>query len=120
MTLGELIDLLAELPENALVVYDDGKDAPNEFCSYRGIYRDLSLEPGSTAPTVKTLLERAQEANGKTYKGYKGGDFTMGRNTPIWVAFYGDSTERGIIGHTFDADNNMLSLNTLLIPWEYR
>lgn len=35
---------------------------------------------------------------GKTFTGYKGGDFEMSRRTPVWVANYGNAGNTGIVG----------------------
>lgn len=42
-------------------------------------------------PTVNDLLRILKLAQGKYFIGYKGGDFTMGKTTPLWVANYGES-----------------------------
>lgn len=42
-------------------------------------------------PKAKDLLAVLKLANGKYFQGYRGGDFTMGKTTPIWVANYGTS-----------------------------
>lgn len=42
-------------------------------------------------PTASDLLEKLKLINGKYVVGYKGGDFTMGKTTPVWVASYGSS-----------------------------
>lgn len=44
------------------------------------------------SPTVQDLLAVLKLSNGKYFEGYKGGDCTMGKTTPIWVANYGDSS----------------------------
>ena len=66
-------------------------NAPGDLISYRGYYSDLAFEPGDRCVTVKELLERANEANGDTFTGYKGGDFVMGDDTPLWAAPYGST-----------------------------
>lgn len=43
-------------------------------------------------PKVKDLLALFKIVQGKYLVGYKGGDFTMGKTTPVWVANYGDSS----------------------------
>jgi len=42
-------------------------------------------------PKVKDLLEMLRDSIGKTMEGYKGGNFLIGKTTPVWVANYGDS-----------------------------
>lgn len=43
-------------------------------------------------PTVGALLKMLRLVQGKYIIGYKGGDFTMGKTTPVWVANYGTSS----------------------------
>lgn len=92
-TLGNLIDELEKYPKDWGVYILPFNLVPEEFCSYRGYYEDLNLTVITRSEaisknkemTVGRLLEMAKEANGKTFYGYKGGEFTMNRNTPIWV-----------------------------------
>lgn len=42
--------------------------------------------------TAKQFLEVLKKSLGKVFTGYKGGDFVMGKNTPVWVANYGTSS----------------------------
>lgn len=46
-------------------------------------------------PTTQDLLDVLKLAHGKFFTGYKGGDFTMGKTTPVWVANYGNSSGFG-------------------------
>jgi hypothetical protein len=66
---------------------------PTELMSWRGVYAELSFGFSfeGKEPTVKKIITELREAVGKTYEGYKGGDFVMGRSTPVWVANYGNS-----------------------------
>jgi hypothetical protein len=43
-------------------------------------------------PTAADLLASLKLAQGKYFIGYKGGDFTMDKTTPVWVANYGSSS----------------------------
>ncbi len=83
MTLGELIDYLASLP--AEHVFAEGFDSPH---SYRGYYEDCAFEPAENT-TAGAMLEAARSALDRTFQGYKGGDFLMGKDTLCWVATYG-------------------------------
>jgi len=91
-TLGEVILLLKAQPSSNLVKLDFTDDNPDGLRSYRGYYEDLSLDYDSDAKSmkVKQLLKMFEGADGSTYTGYKGGDFTMHRKTLVWVASYGD------------------------------
>lgn len=88
MTLGTLIDRLAELPPETEV------DAFDEPQSYRGYYCDLAFEKVDRKRTAGDLLNMCKGAMGEVYEGYKGGDFQMGRNTPVWIAPYGSCGQR--------------------------
>jgi hypothetical protein len=42
--------------------------------------------------TANDLLRVLNLIKGKQFRGYKGGDYTMGKTTPVWVANYGYSS----------------------------
>lgn len=82
-SLGELID--------ALKVEDSAKRVRVGFGnphSWRGDYCELAFEP-VTDTTVGQMLAAAESAMGATYEGWKGGDFTMGEDTRVWLAIEG-------------------------------
>ena len=87
MTLGELIQFLE--------VRDPERIVPIGFASphsYRGFYEDLAFEPAKNV-TVGSMLACARDALGRTFTGYKGGEFKMNEYTDIWLANYGDTGE---------------------------
>lgn len=88
MTLGELIVRLRSLPgEMKLYGIEANPD------SYRGYYSDLAFPPaapGDPTITVAELLGVCLDAVGRTFDGYKGGEFTMTKTTPLWLAHYGN------------------------------
>jgi len=88
MTLGGLIKHLEGLPEGVEV---DGLSSP---VSYRGYYIDLAFELTGKKETAKSILPILRGCMGEVFEGYKGGDFSMGSLTPIWIASYGDCGER--------------------------
>ena len=88
VTLGELITTLRLCPGDCIVSFDHGNHPFNPD-SYRGYYSDLALESSINKITATELLEILEEANGKIYKGYKGGDYTMTDDTPLWNSKYG-------------------------------
>lgn len=90
--LGMLIKDLEPYKEEFIdVVYDDGT-VPGEFMSWRGLYNCLALDyyGANNHTPAHVLYEMAVRANGHTFEGYKGGDFTMDLDTPIYQANYGD------------------------------
>jgi hypothetical protein len=42
-------------------------------------------------------LKLCEEADGKTFTGYKGGDYHMDRSTPVWVANHNESGSTAIV-----------------------
>lgn len=82
MTLSGLIERLKELPPE---MEFNGFYFPH---SYRGYYEDLAFEP-IEGRVVKYVLEDVEKCLDKTFCGYKGGDFLMDADTPIWIANYG-------------------------------
>lgn len=82
MTLGKLIAVLEGM--EPMTVLPGLRNAH----SYRGYYSDLAFEEGGEN-TAALLLEHCREAMGREFGGYKGGDYLMGENTPVWVAHYG-------------------------------
>lgn len=87
MTLGELIDELSKHDPD--LVIEDGWDNPH---SYRGYYTDLAFEPAINS-RIGDMLEAAKSSLGKTFDGYKGGDFRMHEYTECWLACYGQTGE---------------------------
>lgn len=111
LTLGQLITELAQSAPDAEVTFDSGE--PVGGCgSYRGYYSDLAFCKGDEPRSVASLLEEARTANGKTFEGYKGGDFTMSDDTPLWFAEYG-CLGPAIIGVTHEEGSVILATKVL-------
>lgn len=83
MYLKELIEALEAADQSH--VCEMGFAHPH---SYRGYYDQLAFEPARNV-RVADMLDCAREALGATYEGYKGGDYTMGEYTDVWLAKYG-------------------------------
>lgn len=114
LTLGELIEKLEAIPErengeDKEVLFDFEYAFPTEFGSWRGVYRELALgfafvgyglgdNQERKEPTLKEFIKMCKETIGKEFTGWKGGEFIMDENTPIWVANDGNSGETGIVG----------------------
>ena len=52
---------------------------------------------------MKEILKEALLAHGKTFEGYKGGEFTMEGDTPVWYSHYG-TTGPAIMGITDEGE----------------
>ncbi len=102
LTLGELILKLEAIDDKTLpVIFDGKKHYPTGVDSWRGSYCELAIEYSTTSchMSVKGLLKILKNTVGKTFTGYKGGEFLMGKTTPIWVANYG-------VSHGFKEDGD--------------
>lgn len=106
MNLGILTSMLqAQEDQSAEVQYDLGYMVPTNFRSWRGVYAHLALGYRHSTyndpdPTVGSLLHECLAADGKTFEGYKGGDYLMDKGTPVWVANDGESCYTRIVGIT--------------------
>ncbi len=97
VTLGKVIKKAGEA--SGVVRFADG-GSPGAEMSYRGYYSDLSFETQEDPKPVAAFLEQCQRALGDTYTGYKGGDYDMGEDTPLWRADYsecGDAIVRAVV-----------------------
>lgn len=119
LMLGEMILKLEAIREKNKPLFIDIMDKrPKGINSWRGIYAELAIQTedfgsyqtseieivcewgniykykqiGKESPTVAEWIEVLKEAVGKTFTGYKGGDFIMRKNTPIYLAEYGCSS----------------------------
>ena len=110
LTLGEMIlkldpiiekqkDRINEKLDEAIVYYDFSYFYPTNANSWRGSYAELALNYKSDGEplTVTKFTEMLKECVGKTFIGYKGGEFEMSRQTPVWVAEYGESGSTAVI-----------------------
>lgn len=117
LTLGELILKIEPIvekqkerilggSEEATVCYDFEYLFPTEFDSWRGSYNELALnfhlggyggDDKIKQLTVSKFLTLLKETVGKEFTGWKGGEFTMNKHTPIWVANSGNSGSTAII-----------------------
>lgn len=105
MTLGQLIDVLERKDQAARVAYSFGYFHPTSFGSWRGAYEELSIgyehaseisARGGEHPTVASLLARAIVADGATYHGYKGGEYTMDRDQRVWISKSNEACHSGL------------------------
>ncbi len=82
MTIKSLVDKLKTYKDDQLI---QRIDDPH---SYRGYYSDLSLEDKGGTMQVHELIRCLVLCLNETFEGYKGGDFIMGEDTPLWIADY--------------------------------
>lgn len=122
LTIGRAVARLGGLCEEVRgipVKFDVDDLAPGPFVSYRGYYSDLAIVPIAAredpsmvwrARSGAELREALQSALGKRFTGWKGGDFVMSEDTPLWMARDGE-LGRAIVG--IDVTPNAVLLRTL-------
>jgi hypothetical protein len=114
MNLGELIELLKPLRKDAIVLVDGPcRLTPGGLESYRGYYEDLAIgvNVDSLAPTVAEFLAELEAAVGKTFHGYKGGEYRMSLRTRVWFSNHGECSDNGPTGIApRDADDYVVRL----------
>lgn len=101
-TLGKFIDALQAAPQRHHIRFRFASACVGDFDSYRGYYDHLAIEPTgrSGSSTVAEVLAKAAYCMGRKFTGYKGGDFLMTEDTPLWVAYYGQSGGSRVVGLT--------------------
>lgn len=104
MTIDELITQLSKFDKNLPVEikYNHEHAEFGDLDSYRGYYQELAVDRGHREKVVGQVIEQLNEACGKTFIGYKGGEFTMHGGTDIYFAEYGCTGP--IIDHIYEKD----------------
>ncbi|HEV7297957.1 MAG TPA: hypothetical protein VGN72_01225 [Tepidisphaeraceae bacterium] len=120
MNLGELIDALAGEDGTDSVYFDFAYFRPDGVHSWRGIYSELAigytseLKPGREIVTVGELLAVLRAADGGVFDGYKGGEYTMWRDTAVWVSNHDEAATTAIVGV------EQLAGSVVLRTWQVR
>lgn len=87
LKLGQLLEQLRKHDAVRDIAFDFCGLAPAGLHSYRGFYEDLALDYDSDIyPTVGAVATELEEAIGKTFTGYKGGEYRMGEDSTLWVS----------------------------------
>jgi hypothetical protein len=97
MTLGELIAALKRKDQDAPVTFGFGWNNPKGVDSYRGYYEDLAIGYSRDDCSVSQLVAILEIANGKTFTGWKGGEYDMDDDTAMWAANPGESGSMAIV-----------------------
>jgi len=89
LTLGELIAELERCDAEKRVMVDGTVYSVSNGHSYRGYYADMGLEPSEAEQSVEECLAMLRGCVGASYRGYKGGEYEMGCDAPLWIAYWG-------------------------------
>jgi len=93
MILKGLIDWLGMQDQNAVVT--DGFGKPH---TDRGYYTDLAFDPVEKT-TFGEMLKYAKDACGKTFDGWKGGEYGMHDYTTCRIGYFGENGEEITSAH---------------------
>lgn len=98
MDLGTLTDIVLACPVGTIVMTDMGESVSNPH-SYRGYYEQLAVEPSGQENTLSEVFGAELDAViGTELEGWKGGEFYMDTDTPVWLSHEGTYSGRAIIG----------------------
>jgi len=96
ITLGKLLELLKEKKKQGMksVRLDHPELVPREIASYRGYYNQAALgfDCGYSAindgkkNSINSLIKEVNDAIGKTFTGWKGGEYVFTKDTPLWIS----------------------------------
>ena len=107
LVLGDLIEKLKLMPQDAYIYYDFCGLVPNDAGSYRGYYDHVSVGyveshenvvwyQGDNG-TVENFIQYLERQIGCVYMGWKGGEYIVHANRKMWAANQGDSTNTAIV-----------------------
>ena len=114
LSLGQLIselenlDLKYDEKEMKSICFDFGSAIPTTLDSYRGYYDELAIGYTLTGydnndnhfgdKKADEFLKELKATIGKEFTGWKGGEYTMDENTPLWIANPGNAGGTGVVG----------------------
>ncbi len=105
MNLQELIDRLKSEDQNRKL-----KIGFNNPHSYRGYYYELAFEIVNNV-RIGEMLSLARQSVGQCFNGYKGGLFTMDKDTLVHIASYGNTgVPMGIVIDMLLSQENTVAL----------
>ena len=99
VTLRQMLSAIGQA-EHALVSFqtEDGRQwGAGDAISYRGYYSDLAIEPMAELSSTGDLMMTLMAVQGNTLEGYKGGDYLMDDDTPVWLASYGSASGHAVV-----------------------
>ncbi len=119
LKLGELIEALESANKDAPVylIVNEQHRWPTVVGSYRGYYSDLAIEHEPATDfedraTVEEFLAHLKQALDSTMTGYKGGEFTMDKDTPLWADFWGQCNNIAVMSVDVDLDGTVVTIHT--------
>lgn len=95
LTLGGLIKVLQALPADTMV------ESIFDHTSYRGYYDHIALvinRPCKKRYKPEAIISHLEQAYLILFDGYKGGNYRMTKDTPVWIADWGDNSGLAVVG----------------------
>jgi hypothetical protein len=92
MNISEIITELSRFDGSTSVTmrYNHVEDNWGELDSYRGYYSEMSVDSGGEVSDVAYVIQALRDVIGKTFTGYKGGEYIMSGHTDLYWADYGE------------------------------
>ena len=116
MSAEEIISKLEEFKDsNKLVFIEMNSEIfTSDFAadSWRGSYNLPAIEyySGDSGCSIEIAIENLQEIDGMEVSGYKGGDYTLNKEDPLFIANYGESNNCTAIVDIVETDEFIICL----------
>lgn len=110
MSAEEIISKLKEFKDsNKLIVIEMNNEIfTSNFAadSWRGAYNLPAIEyySGNIGCSIETAIENLTEINGMHVTGYKGGDYVLNKEDPLFIANHGESNNCTAIVDMIESD----------------
>lgn len=111
LNLNQVIEALFAMPEGSVVIGLDG-----DLHSDRGYYDRSATAHNSTERDAHELADQLNRQIGKEIHGWKGGDYQVNGNLPLYLAEYGD-VGPAIIGFVADPNSGVYEPVLLNESW---
>lgn len=116
MSAEEIINKLEEFKDlkKLVVIEMNNKIFTSDFNadSWRGSYNLPAIEyySGKSGCSVDSAIENLQKIDGMEVEGYKGGDYVLSKEDPLFIANYGDSNNCTAIVDIIESDEFIICL----------
>ena len=116
MSANDIIEKLKEFEStNKLVVIEMNNEiytSDFDADSWRGSYSlpAIGYSYDNSGVSIETAIDNLNEANGREVTGYKGGEYQLNADDPIFVANYGESNNCTAIIDVVEIENYIVCL----------
>jgi len=98
LTIAELVEQLSSFPSDKQI------DALECAHSYRGYYDDIAFESNGRKQPANEVMNYVISCIGQQFEGYKGGTYTMDKNTHVWLSTEGLASGNKLTGYTMKGE----------------